>query len=415
MKIYLVGGAVRDFLLGLPLKDKDWVVVGSTPKDMINKGYKKIGRDFPVFIHPKTCEEYALARTERKVRLGYSGFCVNFSKKITLKEDLRRRDLTINAIAQDNKGKFIDPFGGQKDIKNRIIRHVSISFKEDPIRILRVARFAANLNHLGFVIFKDTFLLMKNINLKKELLYLFPDRIWKEIEKGFKALNPHIFFQVLYDCNALFYIFPEMYKLYQELKNSSIFFSGVVLSRFCMEEVFRVSKFTTNISIRFSYFFQFFGRYFFSSFKRNKYVFFDEQASLLIKKMCIRLKIPSEIRKLSMLMCGFHIFLQTLYVQSSFSIVMFFNKFDIWRKPDRLIALGYLKYYYLKNSSIYKENFSLGKFLKKIYLIINKISVRSFSSKKKFKGSEIRDELFRLRVEVLKKWLFKHKKNTYKY
>ena len=197
MKIFLVGGAVRDDLLGLQVKEKDWVVVGSNEQEMINLGYKQVGADFPVFLHPDTKEEYALARTERKSGTGHKGFEFNITSNVTLEDDLKRRDLTINAMAKSAEGNLIDPFKGQEDIKSKILRKVSESFKEDPLRVLRVARFAAKLKHLEFFIDKETMLEMKSISSSGELKTLPKERIWQETRKALQENNPEEYFKVL--------------------------------------------------------------------------------------------------------------------------------------------------------------------------------------------------------------------------
>jgi tRNA nucleotidyltransferase (CCA-adding enzyme) len=213
VKSYLVGGAVRDALLGLPVKDKDWVVVGATPK-MLDAGYQQVGRDFPVFLHPQSREEYALARTERKSGSGYTGFTCYAAPDVTLEQDLLRRDLTINALAQDNQGHIIDAYGGQDDLRNRILRHVSPAFSEDPLRVLRVARFAARYAHLSFRIADETMALMTAMTDAGELEHLTPERVWKETENALTTRNPQVFFQVLRDCGALKVLFPEIDNLF---------------------------------------------------------------------------------------------------------------------------------------------------------------------------------------------------------
>ena len=194
MKAYIVGGAVRDELLGLPVKDRDWVVVGATPEEMTAKGFKPVGKDFPVFLHPETREEYALARTERKSGRGYKGFTVHAAPDVTLEDDLRRRDLTINAIAKDANGKLIDPFGGEEDLRQGVLRHVSEAFAEDPVRILRVARFAARFS---FSVARTTLALMRKMVASGETDYLVPERVWQEISKGLTEEHPERMFQVL--------------------------------------------------------------------------------------------------------------------------------------------------------------------------------------------------------------------------
>jgi len=208
MEIYLVGGAVRDQLLKLPIKERDWVVVGATPQMMIDLGYRPVGKDFPVFLHPETHEEYALARTERKTAPGYKGFNFYAAPEVTLEEDLQRRDLTINAIAQTSDGALIDPFNGQEDIRNKIFRHVSTAFIEDPVRILRIARFAARFP--DFVIAEETLALMKKIVKLGEMDALVPERVWQEWARAMQENAPQKFFSVLSACEALSVLFPEL-------------------------------------------------------------------------------------------------------------------------------------------------------------------------------------------------------------
>ena len=203
MEVYLVGGAVRDELLGIPVNERDWVVIGANPEAMQSKGYKAVGKDFPVFLHPESKEEYALARTERKKGRGYHGFEVHASPDITLEEDLLRRDLTINAIAKSESGEIIDPYGGQEDLNNKVLRHVSAAFGEDPLRVLRVARFAAKFHHLGFSIAEETKQLMRHIVTTREILELSPERIWQETQKALTMPSPEQYFLELHKANAL--------------------------------------------------------------------------------------------------------------------------------------------------------------------------------------------------------------------
>ncbi|WP_330927064.1 polynucleotide adenylyltransferase [Candidatus Sororendozoicomonas aggregata] len=208
MKVYLVGGAVRDRLLGIDSKDRDWVVVGATPDAMKARGFRPVGKDFPVFLHPDTQEEYALARTERKSGHGYGGFTFYSAPDVTLEDDLIRRDLTINAMAQDSEGNIIDPYGGQTDIHNRKLRHVSASFEEDPLRVLRVARFAARFYDKGFTIAAETRRLMKKVVDSGEPGYLVPERIWQETVNALKEKTPDVYFNTLFSCGALPVVLP---------------------------------------------------------------------------------------------------------------------------------------------------------------------------------------------------------------
>ncbi len=214
MEIYLVGGAVRDKLLGLNVKERDWVVVGSNPQAMLDKGYQQVGKSFPVFLHPQSKEEYALARTEKKTGPGYTGFDVYAGEDVTLEDDLLRRDLTINAIAEDTDGSLIDPYNGVGDIQKKIIRHVSDAFREDPLRVLRVARFLARFKHLGFTVAAETIELMRDISKSGELKALTPERVWTETEKALNTQSPHIYFELLRRVDALEVLFPEIDRLF---------------------------------------------------------------------------------------------------------------------------------------------------------------------------------------------------------
>jgi tRNA nucleotidyltransferase (CCA-adding enzyme) len=220
MKVYRVGGSVRDELLGLPVQDRDWVVVGTTPEQMAAQGFKPVGRDFPVFLHPQTHEEYALARTERKAGRGYRGFVVHCAPEVTLEDDLRRRDLTINAMARDASGQLIDPWGGQEDLRRRILRHVSEAFAEDPVRILRTARFAARFE--DFEVAPSTQALMHAMVQAGEVDALIAERVWQEIATGLMERAPERMFRVLIDCGALPRLLPELSRAWDELPRSAL-------------------------------------------------------------------------------------------------------------------------------------------------------------------------------------------------
>ena len=214
MKTFLVGGAVRDYLLNFPVKEKDWVVIGETPASMIKHGFRPVGKDFPVFLHPETHDEYALARTERKTAPGYKGFAVHASPEVTLEQDLIRRDLTINAMAMDEQGNIIDPYKGKEDLDNRVFRHISPAFCEDPVRVLRIARFAARYSHLGFTIAEETLQLMKQMVSNGETEHLVAERVWAECHKALSEKTPSAFFYTLRECNALYSVFPEIDNLF---------------------------------------------------------------------------------------------------------------------------------------------------------------------------------------------------------
>lgn len=411
MEIYLVGGAVRDALLHLPIKDRDWVVVGGTEKLLLEKNFQQVGKDFPVFLHPETHEEYALARKERKSGKGYTGFSVDFCDNVTLEEDLIRRDLTMNAIAQDQNGNYIDPFKGKKDIESRLIRHVSKSFTEDPLRVLRTARFAASLMHLGFKIAKETMNLMCVIVNNRELSYLTPNRIWNETEKAFRTLNPHVYFQVLYACKALCFLFPEIYCLYEKriILNVNIF--KRLHDNLIFFDLAKISLLNQEIDVRFAYLCQFLS-YNFIFFKSSKQ-FYDEESARIVRNLCQRLQIPFYIRDLAVLNTGFCSFLNTIHYQSSKNIIKFFFKIDAWRKPERIKKLAFLS-----NCHALKHNYSkvfyfeFGCFLKKSFSVIQDISIELIL-KQGFKGHEIKKELIRLRINKLELWRIKNIKKSF--
>ncbi|QCI21386.1 tRNA CCA-pyrophosphorylase [Buchnera aphidicola (Hyadaphis tataricae)] len=406
MKIYLVGGAVRDALLNLPVKDKDWVVVGGTEKMLLDKKFQQVGKDFPVFLHPKTHEEYALARKERKSGKGYTGFCTDSNANITLEEDLIRRDLTINAIAQDQNGKYIDPFHGIEDIKNRVIRHVSNSFSEDPLRVFRTARFAATLVHLGFCIAEETMVLMKIMVKNQELYYLTANRIWNETEKAFKTVSPHVYFQVLHLCKVLHFFFPKMYILYY--KKSSLYlyrFNRWYHENFIFMGLAKISFYSKDIDVRFAYLCQFF-------LKKKIAInvsqdFYNKDAADFVKRLCQRFQIPSYIKEMAILNSGYRDFLNVIHTQSSKNIVLLFYKIDAWRKPERVKKLSFLnRFNYLNPFQSHVINFYSDCFLKQCFSITNEVSTKLIM-KQGFTGIHIKHEIMRLRIQKLKLWRLK--------
>lgn len=249
MQTFLVGGAVRDRLLSIPVVEKDWVVIGETSESMVAQGFRPIGKDFPVFLHPSSHEEYALARSERKTAPGYKGFAVAATPDITLEQDLIRRDLTINAIAEDENGNLVDPYGGEHDLQNRLLRHISPAFSEDPVRVLRVARFAARFSHLGFAIAPETMELMRQMVTNGETCHLVAERVWAELQKSLTEKTPAAFFYTLRQCGALAVIFPEIDQLYgvpQPPKYHPEIDTGVH-SLLCLEQA---AKLTTSRKVR---------------------------------------------------------------------------------------------------------------------------------------------------------------------
>jgi len=305
MQIYLVGGAVRDKLLGLPVIEKDWVVLGETPNSMIKQGFKPVGKDFPVFLHPQSHDEYALARTERKTAPGYKGFIVHASPDVSLEQDLIRRDLTINAIAMTPKGAFIDPYGGQRDLENKIFRHISPAFAEDPVRILRVARFAARYQHLGFTLAEETRELMQAMVVAGEVDYLVPERVWAELFKVLKEPSPTAFFYTLKSCTALEKIFPEINALFgipQPEQYHPEIDTGLH-SMLCLEQVVLLSS---NPEVRFAALVHDLGKG--MTPKENwPHHYGHEKIGLpILEKLCARLRVPNAFRALAMHVMQYH-------------------------------------------------------------------------------------------------------------
>ncbi|BBA84617.1 multifunctional CCA protein [endosymbiont of Euscepes postfasciatus] len=297
MKIYLVGGAIRDSLLKLPIKEKDWVVVGSDINNMIKLGYKQVGKKFPVFIHPKSKEEYALARKEIKNNVGHKGFICFFSKKTTIIDDLYRRDLTINAIAKDSYNNIIDPFNGIKDIKNRIIKHVSNNFSDDPLRLLRVARFYSYLYHLNFNISLSTIKMLKKISYSGELKYISYDRIWKELKKTMLTNNPICFFRVLIISNSLNIIFPEIGYLLNNINNQFFF------KKKFFKKNKNINHLEKNYIIRFLSLFYIIFKYYIRSNKniKKKIFIFKNKINILSIKFNLPKKIKFILKKIDLI------------------------------------------------------------------------------------------------------------------
>ena len=303
MQIFRVGGAVRDRLLNYPSQENDWVVVGSSPEEMVDKGFIPIGNDFPVFIKPETGEEYALARTERSSAKGYAGFTFFTDPKIGLEEDLKRRDLTINAMAEDNDGTIIDPFNGQRDVESKTLRHVSDAFNEDPVRVLRIARFAARYAHMGFTIAPETSSLIIEMVRNGDLQYLVAERIWKEMSRALSEKSPHVFIQTLHTLGALEDTLPELYRLFNGTKASTH-----PLKKTRCEDSLKLlkatSRLTEKISVRFSALVYNLDK---GPFKDNRLesdgLRTDQCSS--IETLCNRLKVPRDFKNLAMTVSEF--------------------------------------------------------------------------------------------------------------
>lgn len=305
MKIFLVGGAVRDHLLNYPVKEKDWVVIGETPESMLSQGFRAVGKDFPVFLHPQTQDEYALARTERKTAPGYKGFAVHASPEVTLEQDLLRRDLTINAIAMDDSGNIIDPYNGRIDIEKRLFRHVSPAFCEDPVRILRIARFAARYSHLGFSIADETLQLMKQMVSQGETDHLVPERVWAELHKALSENTPSAFFFTLKKCNALQSVFPEIDQLFgvPQPKQYHPEIDTGVHSMLCLDQACLLS---TKPEVRLAATLHDLGKAVTDKDKWPSHHGHEKSGLPILEQLCARLRIPKTFRVLATQVMQYH-------------------------------------------------------------------------------------------------------------
>ncbi len=334
-QIYCVGGAVRDRLLGLPVQDHDWVVVGGTPEQMVARGFMPVGADFPVFLHPQTHEEYALARTERKTAAGYKGFNIHASPDVTLEQDLLRRDFTINAIAQDADGKLIDPYGGQRDLQAGVLRHVSDAFAEDPVRILRGSRFAARF---GFSIAPETLQLMRTMVANGEVDVLVAERVWQELARGLMESHPSRFFLTLRECGALQKILPEVDALFgvpQPAHHHPEIDCGVHV----MMVLDDTAKHQRALEVRFAALGHDLGKATTPEDTLPRHIGHEQRSVDLLKKLCARLRVPGECRDLSLLVAQYHSHVHRARELRPDTIVKLFDRCDLWRKPERFTLI----------------------------------------------------------------------------
>jgi len=374
MKIYLVGGAVRDQIMGLTVKDRDYVVVGSTSEEMVKLGYKPVGKDFPVFLHPKTHYEYALARTERKVSKGYKGFKVYTSKEVTLEEDLERRDLTINAIAKDKRGQFIDPFNGTGDIRKKILRHVSSAFVEDPIRVLRIARFSARFHQ--FKIHPTTQSILKKIVKNKEIEAVASERVWREISVGLLEKKSHLMFDVLHQCGALQVLIPEI----NYVKNKNYIKRSLEYG----------NKFKYSLDIKAAIFFM--------------HVYASKTRVKEIAKIYTRLSVPNSVRKLTEKLADNMTDLREFKKLKPRQILDLIYRMDLFRNPDVLIdIIKILEAYNEGQAKKYKSIGSTLKALQKYLKHLNKLNLGLISQNKT--NLDIKSSIYEARLHVLKKFI----------
>lgn len=335
MKIYLVGGAVRDELLGLDVRERDWVVVGARPEELIERGFKPVGKDFPVFLHPQTGEEYALARTERKTGPGYRGFDTLFSPDVTLEQDLERRDLTINAMARDEEtGQRIDPFLGQRDLQERWLRHVSAAFVEDPVRVLRIARFAARFAPLGFRVAPETMELLREIAARGELDALVPERVWQETQRALEMPAPRQFFEVLREGNALPVIFPEIHALFG-VPQPEQWHPEIDTGLHTMMVLDQAALLTEDPVVRFAALTHDLGKGTTPTDQLPRHIAHEERGVGLVDAMCERLKIPNAYRELGVLVSRYHLHMHKIAELRPSTLLELLESLDAFRRPAR--------------------------------------------------------------------------------
>ncbi len=334
MEVYLVGGAIRDELLGLPVRERDYVVVGATPEQMQARGFRPVGRDFPVFLHPETHEEYALARTERKTGPGYRGFEVHHSPEVTLEDDLRRRDLTINALARGGDGAIVDPWGGRADLEARLLRHVSPAFAEDPVRILRVARFAARFAGLGFTVAPATLELMRGMVEAGEADALVPERVWQETQKALCEPQPEAFLAVLRDCGALARVFPELDALWG-VPQPERWHPEIDTGAHMLRVMRQAARLSDSPRVRFAALVHDLGKGTTPPSQWPRHIGHEERGATLVRRLADRLRIPTDYRHLAELTARWHGLVHRALELRAATVLDLLERCDALRRPER--------------------------------------------------------------------------------
>ncbi|KJG28716.1 multifunctional CCA addition/repair protein [Photobacterium angustum] len=404
MQTYLVGGAVRDTLLNLTVTDKDWVVVGTTPEAMLAAGFEQIGSDFPVFLHPKTKQEHALARTERKSGHGYTGFICYSAPDVTLEQDLQRRDLTINAIAQAPTGELIDPYHGQQDLHDKILRHVSSAFSEDPLRVLRVARFAARFAHLGFTVAPETISLMQEMVISGELESLTPERVWKEWEKSLSSDDPQVFLTVLRQCGALSVVMPEIDALFG-VPQPEKWHPEIDCGIHTLLVAKKAAELTTDKTIRFAAQVHDLGKALSPKEDLPHHKTHCRDGIKPIKALCQRLRIPNDYRDLALLVCEQHTKIHYAEEMRADTFIKIFDQIDAWRKPDRVAQLAMCCRADARGRTHFEQTpYQQADILQAVFKTALTVDVKAIVAAG-FKGAEIREQLALKRSEAAAQYL----------
>lgn len=401
MNVYLVGGAVRDKLLGQAVKEKDWVVVGSTEKEMLEKGFRQVGKDFPVFLHPKTNEEYALARTERKTGKGYTGFVCHAAPDVTLEDDLKRRDLTINAIAETENGELIDPYGGTQDLEKCVLRHVSEAFVEDPLRILRVARFAARFAHLGFTIAEETQQLMLKMGREGDVENLVPERIWRELHRSLKLDQPQVFIQVLRQCGVLKILFPELDVCYG-VPNPPQWHPEVDTGVHVELALEAAAQLTEEPRVRFAVLVHDLGKGMTPIEDWPSHKDHGKKGVPLIQALSKRCRVPKDYRELAILTSQFHIQTHNCREMTPKAIIHLLEQLDAYRRPERFEQFLLACEADVKGRmGVENKPYEAGIYLKEQLKASSKIDVQAIINQG-LEGEAIKDEIHNQRIKALK-------------
>ena len=337
MQVYLVGGAVRDHLLGHPYHEKDYVVVGASPNQMLNLGYQPVGKDFPVFLHPGTKEEYALARTERKSGTGYHGFEFHTDTSVTLEQDLIRRDLTINAMAMDEAGHVHDPYNGQQDLADRVLRHVSDAFIEDPLRVLRVARFAARYHAMGFHVATETLDLMRQLTESGELNTLTPERVWKETSRALMESHADIYFEVLRSCGALKVLFPEIDALFGVPQRPE-YHPEIDCGIHTMMSLQQACRQNYDLDVRFAVLVHDLGKALTPAEELPRHIMHEERGVQPVTELCERFKVPTYTKQLAIAVCKEHLKCHQALNLKPGTLWRLLQRLDVLRRPERVEA-----------------------------------------------------------------------------
>jgi tRNA nucleotidyltransferase (CCA-adding enzyme) len=402
-KTYLVGGAVRDHLLGLTAAEHDWVVVGSTPDEMLDRGFKQVGASFPVFLHPDNGDEYALARTEKKQGHGYHGFNVDFHPGVTLEEDLQRRDLTINAIAQDENGNLVDPYGGQQDLHKKVLRHVSEAFVEDPLRVFRVARFAARFANFGFRVHPSTLELMGEITQSGELQHLAAERIWREVEGAMRTVKPSVFVSVLRECGALEALLPEVNRLFgvpQPEKYHPEIDTGVHL---LMALDIAAARNTGAANVVFAVLMHDLGKGITPQQYWPSHRGHEAAGVPLVDAVCDRMKVPNAIHDLARKVCARHLDSHRILEARPATVLRLLERLDIFRQPNLLPDfIAACEADYRGRKGLEDRPYSQGDFLLRAYEAAASIRARDLDLEG-VSGPKVGELLSKARVEAIAK------------